>query len=336
MKTQGASVVVGRAGGVSPPSHERARVRRRSHLRRYGMVLLLMSPWIIGFFSFTFYPMAASLYFSFTHYDLLSQPQWVGLANYKFMFTEDPYFWQSVRNTLYIIAIGVPLQVLFALGTAMVLTRPKRGRGLYRTLFYLPTMVPTVAATLGFVFLLNPSGPVDTILRFLHLPQPLWFQDPHWSKPGLILLSMWIAGNAMIIFLAALLDVPRELYEAADIEGAGPWQRFRRITLPMISPVILFSVVIGVIDGFQYFTQGYVAAASASGFTASSGAINLGYPQGSLTFYSIWLYQQAFDGFHMGYASALAWMLFLVIMACTLLLMKSSARWVYYQGGGLR
>jgi multiple sugar transport system permease protein len=185
-------------------------------------------------------------------------------------------------------------------------------------------MVPAVAATLGFLFLLNPSGPLDRLLGLLHVPQPLWFQDPTYSKPALVLLGMWGIGNTMIIFLAALLDVPRTLYEAAEIEGANAWQRFRHVTLPMISPVIFFSLVIGVIYGFQYFTEGYVAA---------GGADSLGEPQGSLLFYGIWLYQQGFQYFHMGYASALAWVLFIIIMVCTVLLIRSSRRWVHYQGG---
>jgi multiple sugar transport system permease protein len=289
------------------------------------MVALFMSPWIIGFFAFILYPMLASLYYSFTHFDLFSQPQWVGLANYKFMFTSDPFFWQAMRNTLWIILISIPIQIAFALGAAVVLTRIKRGAGAYRTIFYVPTMVPVVAAALGFVFLLNPSGPVNHILGLLHLPQPLWFQDPHWSKPGLVLLGMWVVGNTMIIFLASLLDVPRQLYEAADIEGANALQKFRYVTLPMISPVIFFSVVIGVIYGFQYFTEAYIA----SGGDPST----LGDPQGSLLFYPIWLYQQGFQAFHMGYASAMAWVLFLIILVCTAVLIRTSRRWVFYQGG---
>jgi multiple sugar transport system permease protein len=288
-------------------------------------VLLFMSPWIIGFLVFNLYPAIATLYYSFTKYDLLGQPQWVGLFNYKFMFTEDPQFWLAMRNTLWIMAVSIPLQVAFAIGCAVVLTRPKKGVGVYRTIYFVPTMIPAVAATLGFVFLLNPKGPIDAILGFLHLSQPLWFTDPFWSKPGLVLLGLWGVGNVMIIFLAALLDVPTQLYEAADIEGASSWQRFRHITLPMISPVIFFSVVIGVIDGFQYFTEGYVA---------SGGPQNgLGAPQGSLLFYPIWLYQQGFQYFHMGYAAAMAWVLFVIIMACTFVLIKTSNRWVFYQGG---
>lgn len=301
-----------------------ALTRRRRQLRYYGVVAVLMSPWIVGLLAFRVYPTLASLYFSFTRYDLITNPRWTGLSNYRFMFT-DPNFWLSLRNTLWMVVFATPLQVAFALGCAMVLTRIRQGAGVYRTIFFVPTMVPAVAATLGFVFLLNPSGPIDRLLALLHVPQPLWFQQPLWAKPGLVLLGLWGVGNTMIIFLAALLDVPKELYEAADIEGAGPWQRFRHVTLPMISPVIFFSLVIGVIYGFQYFTEGYIAS--------GGDPTTLGQPQGSLLFYSIWLYQQGFQYFHMGYASAMAWVLFVIIMAATLVLVRSSRRWVHYQGG---
>jgi len=300
------------------------RRKSRGAWRRYGTVLLFMSPWLIGFIAFYVYPMISSLYFSFTQYNIIQPPKLVGLSNYTFMFTKDPQFWQAMRNTIWMILVSVPIQIAFAIGCAMVLTRPKRGSGVYRTIFFLPTMVPVVAATLGFVFILNPGGPIDHILKLLHVPQPLWFQDPKWSKPGLVLLGLWGVGNTMIIFLASLLDVPRQLYEAADIEGAGAWQRFRYITLPMISPVIFFAVVTGVIYGFQYFTEGYIA---------SGGAQSLGNPQGSLLFYPTWLYEQGFEYFHMGYASAMAWMLFLITMICTLILIRTSRRWVHYQGG---
>ncbi len=287
-------------------------------------VALFMSPWIVGFLGFILYPMVASLYYSFTKFDLLTAPRWVGLFNYRFMFAHDPNFWLAVRNTVWIIVVGIPIQIAFALGTAMVLTRVRAGAGVYRTIFFVPTMVPTVAAALGFVFLLNPAGPINAILHLLHVPQPLWFQDPRFSKPGLVLLGTWGVGDTMIIFLAALLDVPAQLYEVADLEGAGPLQKFRYVTLPTISPVIFFALVIGIIDGFQYFAQAYVA---------SGGELNLGTPQGSLLFYSVWLYQQGFQYTHMGYASALAWVLFLIVMACTLVVIRTSRHWVHYQGG---
>jgi multiple sugar transport system permease protein len=221
----------------------------------------------------------------------------------------------------------VPLQVAFGSATATVLIRVKQGLGFYRTVFFLPTMVPLVAAALGFVYLLNPGGPVNAVLGFLHLPEPLWFRDPAWAKPGLALMGLWMVGQTMIIFLAAQLDVPRQLYEAADLEGAGPFQRFRHVTLPMISPVIFFSVIIGVINGFRYFTEAYVVS------KAGDWDNPVGSPQDSLLFYTSHLYNQGFEAFHMGYAAALSWAMFVVIMVCTLVLIRSSRRWVHYQGG---
>jgi multiple sugar transport system permease protein len=297
-------------------------------------VLLFMSPWLLGFAMFFAYPMAASLWFSFTHYDLLGRPSFIGLANYRYMLTRDQNFWLAVRNTVWVILVAVPARVVFAIGAALLLTKAKRGAGLFRTVFYLPALTPPVAATLGFVFLLNPtSGPVDRILHLLHLPEPLWFSDPRFAKPALVLLAVWGIGDIMIIFLASLLDVPVQLYEAADIEGANAWQKLRRVTLPMISPVILFALIIGTIDGLQYFTQGYVAAVAASGSYQVGQSVSLGYPQGSTLFFSVWLYQNGFEYFRMGYASALAWVLFLVTLGFTLLLLRTSSRWVHYQGG---
>lgn len=297
-----------------------------------------MLPWIIGFLVFILYPMLASLYYSFTRYDLLSDPEIVGLDNYRFMFTKDPNFWQAMRNTLWIIAVGIPLQIVAALGTAMLLTRPRRGLKIYRTLFFLPTMAPPVAAALAFFFIFNPEiGPINQGLRAIGVDDPpLWFFDPHWSKWGLVFLAIWGVGQTMIIFLAGLLDVPRQLYEAADIEGASGWQKFRFVTLPMMSPVIFFSVVIGIIAGFQYFTQAYVASFAVSGQPTGGAAANVGSPEGSMMFYSLYLYVQGFANFRMGYASAMAWILFVITMACTLLLIKGSRRWVHYQAGGFK
>ena len=315
---------------------ERRRARRRVALSKYGAVLLLLSPWIVGFCLFTAGPMVLSLYYSFTHYDLLNPPHWVGLDNYRFMFglgtingrqQADPYYWQSVRNTLWIIVVAVPLRIVFALGTAMLLTRPKRGVNVYRTVFFMPSLAPTVGAALVFVYLLNPTtGPVNQVLEQIPgISAPLWFYDPTWAKPALVVLGLWGIGDAIVIYLAGLLDVPRDLYEAISIEGANAWQRFRYVTLPMMTPVIFFTVVIGVIDGFQYFDQAYVSAS-----TAGSGP---GDPQNSLLFYGVWLYQQAFSYFHMGYAAAMAWVLFLATMAFTAVLLVSSKRWVHYRGG---
>jgi multiple sugar transport system permease protein len=307
-------------------------------VRRYTTVALFMSPWIIGFSVFILYPALASLYYSFTNYDLLSTPSFVGLDNYRFMFTKDPQFWQAMRNTIWMICVGVPLSMLVALGTAMLLTRPRRGMKVYRTILFLPTMAPPVAAALAFFVIFNPAtGPVNQLLSGIGIKNPpLWFYDPFWSKWGLLFLGLWVVGQTMIIYLAGLLDVPRHLYEAADIEGASPWQKFRHVTFPSLSPVLFFTLVIGVIAGFQYFTQAYVASFAVSGQATEEASVAVGSPQGSLLFYSIYLYLKGFSDFRMGYASAMAWMLLLLTLACTALLIRSSRHWVHYQAGGFK
>ena len=296
-------------------------------------MLLLMSPWLVGFSVFFGYPLVMSAYLSLNHYDLLSPPRWVGLANYRYLFTVDPQTWTAVKNTLWLIVVLVPLQVLSAFGLALMLARARQGVGIFRTIFYLPALAPPVAATLGFVFILNPAtGPVNTILGHLGISGPLWFQDPHWSKPSLVLLGIWGVGNTMIIFLAAVLDVPRTLYESAQLDGAGPLQRLRYVTLPSISPVILFAVVLGVIQGLQYFTQAYVAAGVASGQASQAAdvtAVSLGYPLDSTLFYPVLLYQHGFTDFQMGYASAMAMFLLVVSFAVTLVIVLNSRRWVH-------
>jgi multiple sugar transport system permease protein len=295
-----------------------------------------MSPWIVGFTVFFGYPLVASAYLSFTHYDLLSHPRWIGTANYSFMLHTDPQIWNAVKNTLWLMAFAVPLQVLFAFGVAAMIVRAKAGVGFFRTVFYLPTLAPPVAATLGFTYILNPAtGPVNTILGWFGITGPLWFESPSWSKPSLVLLGLWGIGNAMIIFLAALLDVPRQLYESAELDGAGAFARLRWVTLPSVSPVILFAVVIGVIEALQYFTQAYVASGIVGGGAgnAADPANRLGYPEGSTMFYPLLLYQQGFRFFNMGYASAMAIVLLIVAFAVTLVIIRNSRRWVHYQAG---
>src|SRR4051812_7485118 len=206
------------------PLPDRRRARRRAAWRRHATVLAFMAPWILGFGIFFGYPLIWSAYLSFTHYDLLSSPRWIGLANYRYLFTTDQTVWPAVKNTLWFIGIAVPLQVLFALGIAIMLARASRGIGIFRTIFYLPALAPPVAATLGFVYLLNPAtGPVNTILGKLGIQGPLWFDSPQWAKPSLTLLALWGVGNTMIIFLAAVMDVPKHLYESAELDGAGPF-----------------------------------------------------------------------------------------------------------------
>jgi multiple sugar transport system permease protein len=308
---------------------------RRAQWRRRRTVLAFMSPWIVGFGVFFGYPLIATVYLSFTHYDLLEPSRWIGLANYKYMFTQDRQIWPSVYNTLWLVVIMVPLKVLFAFGVALMLTRARQGIGIFRTIFYLPALAPPVAATLGFVYLLNPAtGPVNGALRLIGIEGPLWFSDPSWSKPALTLLLLWGVGNTMIIFLAALVDVPRHLYESAALDGANGIKRLFYVTLPSVSPVLLFAVVIGMIDALQYFTQAYVASTivAGGGGQAADSANRLGYPEGSTLFFPLLLYQQGFRFFNMGYASAMAIVLLVVAFAVTLVIIRNTRRWVYYAG----
>jgi multiple sugar transport system permease protein len=327
---------VGTAVTTARPAIDRRRARRRAATRRRWLIVLLLAPWLAGFTIFFGYPLAMSAYLSFNHYDLLSSPRWVGLANYRYLLHDDPQVWTAVRNTLWLIAVMVPLQVLFAFGIATMLARARAGGGFFRTVFYLPALAPPVAATLAFVFILNPAtGPVNTILGHLGIAGPLWFQDPSWSKPSLTILALWGVGNLMIIFLAAVLEVPKHLYESAELDGAGWLQQLRWVTLPTISPVILFAVILGVIQGLQYFTQAYVAAGVASGQASQAADVtsgNLGYPLDSTLVYPVLLYVHGFSDFQMGYASAMAMLLLAVSFAVTLVIVLNSRRWVHHGG----
>jgi multiple sugar transport system permease protein len=326
----------GAAHAVPAAALNRRRARRRAAWRRRGTVALFLSPWLVGFSVFFAYPLVWSAYLSFTSYDLLSAPRWVGLANYRYLLGTDEQIWPAVSNTLWLVAVMVPLQVLFAFGVALMLARAKWGLGFFRTVFYLPALVPPVAATLGFVYLLNPAtGPVNTILQKLGIEGPLWFNDPSWAKPSLTLLALWGVGNTMIIFLAAVLDVPKQLDESAQLDGAGALRRLRWVVMPTISPVILFAVVLGVIQALQYFTQAYVAASVAAGQASQAGSVSTleqGYPEGSTLFYPVLLYYNGFRFFHMGYAAAMSMLLLGVAFAITLLILRNSRRWVHYQG----
>ena len=333
--------VVPEAGSVErPPARARAprrRPSRRAVWRRRGTVLAFMAPWIVGFTVFFGYPLVSTVYLSFTHYDLLQPSRWIGTANYRYLFTQDKQIGPAIRNTLWLVVFAVPLKVLFAFGIGLMLTRARRGIGVFRTIFYLPALAPPVAATLGFVYLLNPAtGPLSVGLRVVGIDGPLWFNDPHWSKPALTLLLLWTVGNMMIIFLAALIDVPRHLYESAELDGAGAWQRLRWVTIPTISPVILFAVVIGTIEALQLFTEAYVGATIAAGSASSAGdpSNDLGYPEDSTLFYPVLLYQQGFRFFNMGYASAMAVLLLVVSFAVTMVIVRNSRRWVHVAGVG--
>ncbi len=288
-------------------------------------ILLCMSPWLFGIIFFTAYPMVSSFYQSFTKFNLIESPKWIGLENFHRMFFEDSDFWQALKNTVWISVISIPLRIAFAMFTAWVLTKPKRGRNIYRTIFFLPSMVPAVAATMAFTYIFNPAyGPINRMLEAIGIKDPpFWFLDPKWSKWGLILLGLWGIGDTMIIFLAGLLDVPTSLYEAASLEGATAWQSFRYITLPLMTPVIFFSTVTGVIGSFQYFTQAYVASGQVNDYSHS------------MYFYATHIYFSAFRAYEMGYASALAWVLLVITLLCTLVIMKTQKRWVHYPNGSL-
>lgn len=289
------------------------------------MTLALLAPALLGLLIFFVYPLVASVYYSFTRYDLVSAPEWIGLRNYEYLFTKDPKVWTAMRNTGWFVVIMVPVKIVFALLVAGLLVRAKRASGLWRTLFYLPALVPPVASVVAFVFLFNPAtGPVNQILKALGIQGPLWFNDPAWSKPSLLLLAIWVMGDIMIIFLAALLDVPREQYEASSLDGANGLQQLRYVTLPNIVPVLLFAFVTGVIAALQYFTEAAVASGVASGkaVVGEGTGSNLGYPGSSLLTYTEWLYVRGFGQYQLGYASALAVLLFVVSSALLVLLLR--------------
>ncbi|GAA4919665.1 sugar ABC transporter permease [Streptomyces coeruleoprunus] len=296
------------------------RGRTRTALR----TLAFMSPWLVGFAVFFAYPLLSTVYFSFTHYDGFRQPEFNGLENWTYVFTDYPAFWPAMGNTLWLVVVMVACRVVFGLGVGLLVTKIKTGAGVFRTLFYLPYLAPPVAATLAFVFLLNPgTGPVNGLLEGAGLPAPGWFGDPDWSRPALTLLAVWGVGDLMVIFMAALLDVPREQYEAAELDGASAWQRFRYVTLPAISPIVLFAVVTGVIQTMQYYTQPLVAGKVASGIIGNSGQqFEPGYPEKSTLTLPQLVYNLGFQRFDYGSACVVALVLFALAMAFTALLMR--------------
>ncbi|WP_238005348.1 sugar ABC transporter permease [Dactylosporangium sp. AC04546] len=287
-------------------------------------VASFMAPATVGIVVFFLYPLGSAVYFSFAKFDLVSEPVWVGLRNYRHLF-DDAFLNVAAKNTLWFVVVMVPARMLGGLGSGLLLTTLKRGSGVYRTIFYLPALAPPVAATLAFVYLLKPGvGPVNTLLGHLGIDGPLWFNSPDWSKPSLVLLGLWGVGDVMVLYLAALLDVPTAQHEAAALDGANAWQRFRHVTLPHISPVVVFTAVIGVITTLQYFTQAAVAASAASGQATTGAGISstFGYPEGSTFTYPLWLYVVGFRYGALGYANALAVVLFVVAFAVSLLLLR--------------
>ncbi|HVX08346.1 MAG TPA: sugar ABC transporter permease [Humibacter sp.] len=282
-----------------------------------------MSPWIIGFLVFTAGSMIYSLVISFTNYNLATGSTTpAGFSNYAELF-QDPKIAQSLGNTLYYAVLAVPLEVIVALGLAMVLNRAGRGSGFFRTVFYLPKMTPVVATASVFLLLLNGNtGAINQFLGFFGIHGPQWLVDPHWVIPSIVLMTLWGVSGTMVIFLAALNNVPRDLYEVASLDGAGPVRKFFTITVPMISGAIFFNVIVLTIAAFQVFDQAYLL------FWRDQTNAS---PSSSL-FYAVYLFQQAFRQFDFGFASAMAWLLFLIVMAITLIQVKLSNRFVYYEG----
>ncbi len=278
-----------------------------------------IAPWLLGFLAFTAYPLLDSLYLSLTRYNIVQPPVWVGGANYKHLFSADPLFWKSLGVTFQFAALSVPLGIAAGVGLALLLNLKLRGMGVYRTIFFLPSIVPTVASSVVFLWLLNPEiGLINRLLHAAHLPGPNWLQDTHWALWSLVLLSLWGVGGSMVIYLAGLKDIPAYLYEAAVIDGASSWQQLRHITLPILSPVIFFNLIMGVIGVFQYFTQAYI--------------MTQGGPEDSTHFYALYVFEQAWRYLNMGYASAMGWVLFVVVMAVTGGLFATQRRWVHYGG----
>jgi len=277
---------------------------------------LFALPWFIGFFVFTLYPVMAAIYYSFCSYNIVSSPQWINIANYKTLINEDSLFWESLFNTVFYTFFSVPLGISIALILAVLLNHKLRGMSWFRTIFYLPTIVPVVASCILWLWILNPQfGLLNVFLAKLGITGPGWLADENWSKPSLILMSTWAVGGSMIIFLAGLQDIPRRLYEAAELDGANWWRKFISITVPMLTPTIFFNLVMGIIGSFQVFTQAFI--------------MTDGGPVDSTLFYVLYLYRNAFVYFKMGYASAMALILFIIILFFTLVIIFTSSKWVY-------
>jgi len=287
--------------------------------RNLRIGLLFVGPWILGFLLYELYPLGASLYYSLTRYDIIREPVFIGLENYIDLFTDDATFPKVLWNTLYYVGFGVPIGIAFAFFVANLLNTKIMGRAFFRGVIYLPSIVPAVASAMIWQFLMSVQyGAINGILRTLSLPIIPFLANPSWAKPSLILVSVWAQGAAVVIFLAALQDVPRSLYEAATVDGANRWQQFLNVTIPLTSPIILFNLIIGFINGFQSFTVPWL--------------LTEGGPLNSTEFLLVHLYRNAFQYFRMGKASAIAYVMFVIIVIFTILMFRSSGRWVHYGG----
>jgi len=305
-----------------PPTNDSRRAGAKYRRRSRRATWLFLSPWLVGLVAITIGPMLASLYLSFTDYNLLGRMNWIGLDNYIRMFTDDPRFFDSAIVTLRYVLISVPIQLAFALAIAVLLNQGLRGLAFYRSVYYLPSLLGTsVAIALLWRQIFGSEGLVNqglALLGFQDLPN--WIASPEYALGTLMLLNVWTFGSPMIIFLAGLRQVPEELYEAASVDGAGKWTKFWKITIPMISPVIFFNLVLQMIGAFQTFTQAYIVSGGTGG------------PVDSTLFYTLYLYQKAFTDFDMGYASAMAWVLLIIIALFTAVAFGTSKKWVHYGG----
>ncbi|MEV2250626.1 sugar ABC transporter permease [Streptomyces sp. NPDC050147] len=308
-----------RAKSPEPAGEQR---RRRE---REGAAWVFLSPWVLGAVALTLLPMAVSLYLSFTDYDLFNAPRWVGLRNYVQMFTEDPRYWRSVGATLMYVVIAVPLQLALALAVALALKSMKRGKAFYRSAFYAPSLLgASMSIALVWRAVFNDGGTVDNLLSDIGIHTGGWVNRPGWALLAVALLTVWQFGAPMVIFLAGLQQIPAELYEAAAVDGASRRRQFVSITLPMLSPVLFFNLVLQTIQAFQVFTPAFAVSGGKGG------------PADSTLFYTLYLYDRGFVASHMGYASAMAWVLLIAIGAVTAVLFRTSRSWVFYANEGER
>src|SRR5215216_1579469 len=288
---------------------------------------LFAMPWILGFLLFTAGPMLFSLYTSFTKYNIIATPKWIGLKNYETLFLHDPIFYKAMANTFWMVLVKLPLVMAVAIGCALLLNVNIPGGKFFRTIIYLPNVLSGIAAIFLWQWILSPKGLLNSALETFNIHGPGWFVDPIWTKPGIVVMGMWWTGGNVLIYLAGLKGIPKELYEAADIDGADSWQKTRYITLPLLSPTIFFEVVTGIIGIFQIFATAFILIGKEPA---------LGERSQSMMFYVLYLYDRAFGkvgqgGFQMGYASAMAWILFIVILLITLGQLWLAKRWVYYE-----
>jgi multiple sugar transport system permease protein len=293
---------------------KKSRILRREAFEGYGFI----APWLIGFVCLTLGPVVFSFIMSLTRWDMINPPQWVGIGNYSAIFADDFRFRQALKVTAVYAAFAVPLGLICSLALAMLLNLNLKGMRGFRTVFYIPAILPGVAVAMVWQVVFGAHGGVfNGILGKMGIAPVSWLTTPEWALPSFIIMSLWGVGGSMIIYLAGLQSVPTQLYEAAEIDGAGAWRKFRAVTLPMISPTIFFNLIMGVIGSFQVFTSSFV--------------MTQGGPAYATLFYVLYLYQKAFKYLQMGYACALAWILFAVILALTLVIFKTSARWIYYE-----